>query len=294
MGRLEPVRAATGPIVLFGLLGGTFGVLLVVNGEPGALLVGGGTALVGSAYAVQSSIRLRYVLKEFASQVPGEPTADHSWWIRQSLSWDDPPLVVEGSTASRGFWLGSLTVRAGGHRQSRSPTRPREAAREALAFLDREPALDSWDERLPSPDPTHAAVRTTGVLAAVLPLLLVAVSGSDPTSARGGVLVGVGVALAGGGGLVRGVTLRQIRSGLRTLEDGMQAGGVRTEWIDYTGGYVRLRYRVHTNAGTVELRATGHPWGRVTPSLDGIEGGQLPNLSDCGRAIAAEIRGTPG
>lgn len=294
MERLDPVRAAAGHIALFGLLGATFGVLLVVTEQPGALLVGGGTAVVGSAYAVQSSIRLRCVLGEFASQVPGEPTADHSPWICQSLSWDDPELVVEGATASRALWLGTLTVRADGHSQSRSPTRPREAAREALAFLDREPALDSWGERLPSPDPAHAAVRTTGVLAAVLPVLLVGVDGSDPTSARGAVLVGVGVALAGGGGVGRGVTIRRIRSGFQTLDDGMRAGGVRIEWIDHLGGYVRLRYRVHTDAGAVELRVTSHPWGRVAPALDGVDETRLPDLSDCGRAIAAAVRGTPG
>lgn len=289
----SPVRAITGYVVLFVLLAGVFGMAILGREGPGAALaVGAVTILLGVGTALISSLRVRRVLGEFAAQVPGEPTPDQSRWNDQSLTWEEPPLTVHGSTSGRGFRLRKLRIDVGDRTRYRSPFRAREAAREAMVDLDRRPAVGSAAARLPSPDPLHAAFRAGGLSLLFVPwfVLVFAIGPLGIGRAVEAWVAGACVALLVGA--FRWSTLQRIRAGFPTFEDGLHTAGVRLQWVDFQGGLLRPRYRVHTDAGDATLVADGHPWGTVTPVVDDLQGCRLVDLSDCGRALGEILRST--
>lgn len=158
--------------------------------------------------------------------------------------------------------------------------------------LDRRPEVDTAAARLPSPDPLHAAFRAGGLFLVIVPwlVLVFGIGLLGPAWAGEAWVAGVGGALLVGA--FRWSTLRRIRAGLLTFEDGLRMAGVRLQWVDFQGGLLRPRYRVHTDAGDVTLVAGGHPWGRVTPMVDDLQGCRLTNLSACGRAVGEALRWT--
>lgn len=291
MGLPSPVRAISGYVVLFVVLGAIFAVaVLGTEGPTAALGVGGVTVLLGVGAALLSSLRVRRVLGEFAAQVPGEPTPSHSRWNDQALTWEDPPLTVEGSTTGRGFRLRKLSIDIDGRTRHRSPFRAREAAREAVVDLDRRPAVDSPGARLPSPDPLHSAVRAGGLFLLLVPLLVLIFGiGLLGQGVAGDAWVaGATVALLVGVG--RWSTVRRLRAGLLSFEDGLHMAGVRLRWVDFQGGLLRPRYLVRTDAGDATLVAGGHPWGTVTPTSEDLPGCRLTDLFDVGRAVGEALR----
>jgi hypothetical protein len=148
MGLPSPCRAIWGYVAITWLIGGLFAWSLIEPDPLGALVMGVGFPALGILIPLQASLRLRRVLREFAEQVPGDPEPDRTVWNEQTLTWDRLDLTVEGSTF-RGIRLTNLVILADGSRTFRSPIRAREAAREALETLDREPDPSTWGERLP-------------------------------------------------------------------------------------------------------------------------------------------------
>jgi hypothetical protein len=248
----SPFRAIWGYVAIAWVLGLGFAWALADSDPLGALVMGVGFPLLGSLTPLQASLRLRRVLGEFANQVPGDPEPDHSAWTDQTLTWKDPDLVVEGSTF-RGCRLSNLAIHAAGSRSYRSPLRARETAREALGSLELEPTIESWADRLPSPDPVHGTVRTIGCLLLVLPGLLLFV-GIFVLGALWLAVAGVGTSVLAG--VFRWWTLRRARRGFEALAAGLRDGGVQTCWIDFEGGLLRLRFTVVTSRSGGSGRST--------------------------------------
>lgn len=243
--------------------------------------------LLGGA-ELQAALRLNWSLREFASQVPGTPEASASPRGDQTVRWPDLGLAASGGTHR--FRVRGLTVDVDGLSRSASTLRPREAAREALETLGREPAFRSFDDRLPSVYPRLSALRA-GAGVGVVALLLAGLA--DPVTPGGasGVVVAVVASTPVLAAALRWAGLVRVRQGLVALSEGLREGGVSVDRIDLVGGIVAPAVSLTTDEGTVAVRSVAHPWGRVRATVgDRSVEGRLPEVRSVGRDAAALLR----
>lgn len=280
--------------VLFALTGVVLGVILSLRegGPLAGVAVAGATVLVVYPAYLQAAYRLSWALGEFAGQVPGEPEPEESLMGDQSLRWPDLGLSVEGGTHR--FRVTGLVAEADGRVWDVSPSRPREGARRVLEALDREPAFDSFADRLPSVYPGLSALKA-GVWVTFVGLVAVALGG--PVVAGGtyplwwlaaAVLAGVLAAA------VRWAGLAGVREALVAFGDGLHEGGVELDRIDCIDGWVRLQFAVHAELGTVRLRCLGLPGGRLSVTHDDRERtARRDDAGEVGRAVASWLTESP-
>jgi len=290
----SPWRAASGVTGLFGALGAAFGVLVwVQDGTLVAIpLLGGMLFALGGIAEGQAALRLNWTLREFAGQIPGEPDATVSRLGDQSLRWPALDLAIEGATHR--FRVRGPTVTVDGAERSVPSTRPREAAREVLDQLDREPAFEHRTDRLPSIYPRLSGLRV-GIPLGAGALVVVALAGSrlatiaPPLLWLGGAL-GFGIVA----GAIRWAGLARVRAGLLAFADGLADGGVTLERIDRREGGYRQQFAVRTPDGTVTLRCGTLPGGRLhARHVDRELERSLSEARDAGRAVASWLTVSP-
>lgn len=271
MAHTSPLRASRGWFVLSAFAGGVFAVLLWASsgGVVAGIAVATVTILVLLPAQLQAAYRLSWRLREFAGQVPGEPTAEESFLGDQSLHWPELGLTVEGGIHR--FRVTGLVAEADGKRWSVQLTRPREGARRVLHDLDREPSIGAPADRLPSIYPRLSGAKA-GVLVAFVVLVAVAlgapilVAGSYPLWWLGaGPLAGTAVAVVRWSGLV------DVRRAVADLVDGLSAGGVHVASVDRLGGLVRLRFVVKTSEGAALLHSVAVPRAPLVVRLGDLE-----------------------
>lgn len=296
MPHTSPLRASRGWVLLSALAGGVFAALLwASSGEVVAgIVVATATVLVLLPAQLQAAARLSWRLREFAEQVPGEPTATETFLGDQALHWPELGLTVRGGTHR--FRVTGLVAETDDRRWSLQLGRPREGARRVLEAIDREPTFEGLGDRLPSLYPRLSGMKV-GAIATLLVLVGIALLG--PILAAGryplrwlavGPLAGILV------GWVRWSTIAGVRRALADLIDGLSAGGVRVETVDRLGGLVRLRFVAKTAAGPALVRCVAVPRGHLVVSLDGrARRGRFDEATSVGRTLAAWLtdRTTP-
>jgi hypothetical protein len=287
----SPWLASAGTVGILLAVGAVFGVVIrAESGDPFGLVAGPLIALPLVLAELRAAFALSGLLREFASQVPGEPEAETSLLGDQRLDWPRLGLSVSGSTHR--FQVQRSRVEFDGEEGMAVPaTRPREVAREALDRLDREPAFATRADRFPSIAPGRAGV-WTGVIATVVVVFAVLAFGvAVGPDAFPPVVLGV-VVLGPLAGLVRWAGLVSVRTALGGLVDGLEAEGVPLERIDRLEGGFRPAYAVRTSQGTVTVRCLALPRGRLSVShIDREREARLSLAEDVGREIAELLTG---
>lgn len=293
MAKPSPWRASAGVFVLFALLGVGFAVVLWANSRglvAGVAVAVATIAVVYPAY-LQAAYRLSWALGEFAGQVPGEPEPAESVHGDQSLRWPDLGLSVEGGTHK--FRVTGLVAEADGREWTVAVSRPREGARRVLESLDRQPAFDRFEDRLPSIYPRLSALKVAvpttflGLVAVALGGPLLAGDGYPRWWLVVGALAGVLV------GAVRWNGLVGVRRALVDLGDGLHDAGVELDRIDRIEGHVRLQFAIHTGQGTTTLRCVALPGGRLTVGHgDRERAARFDDARALGRGVGEWLRGT--
>lgn len=285
----SPWRASRGSLALSAVVGAGFGSWLwATGGDPLAALVAGVVAIVAvSLGELQAAFRLSHLLGEFADQVPGDPETETSVWGDQTVRWPDMGLAASGWThrySVRGF-----EVEVDGGVRDAPARLPREAARAALEDLARRPAFGGDGDRLPSIYPRLSALAIGPPLVALgLVTLAIGLAFGPAVLALGGALLGGGL-LAGVG---RWAGLVRVRSALAALGAGLEDGGVTVAHVDLVGGVGKPAFAVVTDAGTVPVQCTAHPWGRIRVTVGELTvGRRLADARAVGREAAPLVRG---
>jgi len=278
MAHPSPWRASVGTVGMLLATGSVFGLLVWADfGDRLGFLAGLLVVAPLILAELWAAFALTHRLGEFAGQIPGEPDAEASIWGDQRLHWPALGLSVAGST--RRFRVRSPHVEFddGSDHMTVPAAKPREIAREALARLDRAPALASRADRFPSPPPRWTSVWTGVVATGVVTLALfglVAVIGPDAFALE---MLGM-LALGPLAGVVRWVGLSRVRIALDDLVDGLEAAGVPLVRIDRQEGGFRPVYAVRTPQGTVTMQCLTLPRGKLSVSHVGRE--RRATLSD--------------